>query len=889
MHEPIPLCATYRLQLTPSFGFDDAAHLVPYLADLGVSHLYLSPILEAVRGSTHGYDVVDHAQVRAELGGRVAFERLATSAHSASLGVIVDIVPNHMSIAESRNRWWWDVLENGPSARAARAFDVDWDPPVHSLKDVVLVPVLADPFSKVLERGEIEVQRRGADFVVRYREQVLPVAPRTIGSLLSAAHALLPAESARLGFLADAFAELPMPSVRDRTSSERRHRDRTVLHDLLDEHLAREPAQVAALDLALAALNADPDALDAFLEGQNHRLAYWRGADHRLDYRRFFDITSLVGLRVEDPEVFEATHALLLELVQQGTIDGLRIDHVDGLADPARYLATLRERVGGAAIFVEKVLAPDEALPPWPVQGTTGYERIDQLMRLYAEPAGRAALRAVAGPDAARPFSEIAAEARLQVLHDSLGADLERLTACALVACEQHRDSRDFSAHELHQALRALLLAFPRYRSYAAPERGEISEADAAVIEAAVAAARLELPTLDSAVLGFLRDVLLLRRTGPRHAELVRRFQQLTPSAIAKGVEDTAFFRDARLLAFNEVGSSPDRPPLSIDDLHAINRDMLARWPASQFSTATHDTKRSEDVRARLVTITEDAAGFAALCDTFAAAVDRHRAGPVPDRTTAMMILQTLVGAWPIDEARLGVALRKVAREAQRDPSWIRPNLAHEQALEAHLVALLRDGDLIAAIAAYVARIEPAARAVSIAWTLLKITSPGVPDFFQGSERWCHALVDPDNRRPVDWRASARALEESRRERPAALAKDAIGVDKLRVIRAALRHRRAHPARFGPGSGYEPINVVGPGRNHVVAFSRGDARGETIVFALRWPLRWPSVAADTRVHLPSGPLRDLLSNGRALVGGEITVATLCGALPVALLERERAG
>ena len=882
----IAVGATYRLQLHAGFGFDDAAAVVPYLADLGVTHLYASPILEAAAGSTHGYDVVDHGRVSDALGGRAGLERLVEALRARRMGLLVDIVPNHMSIADVRNGWWWDVLENGPSARAARVFDVDWDAPEQKLKSVVLVPILDDHRGAVLRRGDLRVDRERARFLVRYRDHRLPVSPRTLGQILAAAART--AGSDRLGFLADAYGELPLATTLDRASTERRHRDRAVLGELLDELLAAAPHLADAIDAAVAALNADVDALDAFLDRQNYRLAYWRAANRDLDYRRFFDIDTLVGLRVEDERVFQATHAFLGELVEARLIDGVRVDHVDGLADPAEYLARLRALVGRRPIYVEKILARDEALREWPVEGTTGYDFAAELAALFVDPRGEAPLaalqRELAGE--ARPFAAIAAEARLQVLDEGLSADLTRLSNLAAAICERHRDARDFTRHDLHAALRALVAAFPTYRAYVAPVRGEVAPDDVAQVEAAVAGARALAPELEPQVFAFLAEVLLLRRTGGDEAELVRRFQQLTPPTAAKGVEDTAFYRDARLFAANEVGADPGRATLALADFHARNQAALARWPRRMLATSTHDTKRSEDARARGLVPAEDHAAFAELARAFFARTAPHREGGAPDPLMTHVALQALVTAWPIDATRLGGFLEKAAREAKRHTSWTRPAPAYEAALRRFAAAVLADAALVRELDAYVARIEPAARAISLAWALLKITSPGVPDFYQGGETFRYDLVDPDNRRPVSWDRGRAAVARAR----AGHAGDG-DAQKVHVIRAALHHRRAHPHRFAAGSTYEPLAAVGPAHDDVIAFVRrgGADRGASVTIALRRPATALALLADTRLILPPGTFHDVLSpTGRTppALRGEVALAQVLGGPPLALLHAE---
>ena len=867
------VCATYRLQLTPSFGFDAAAGVVPYLRELGITHLYLSPILESAAGSTHGYDVIDHSRISGALGGRDGYDRLVATARAHDLGVIVDIVPNHMSIADRRNQWWWDVLENGPSAQAAFAFDVDWRSPEQKLKNVLLVPVLGDHRSDVLDRGEIQVKREGARFTVVYTDHVYPVAPRTLGELLLAATRF--SDSTRLRFLADVYTELPAPTALDRLSVARRHRDRVELTKLLADLVAVDHSVAAAIDRAVGELNGDPEALDAFLDRQNYRLAHWRSAQHDVDYRRFFDINSLVGLRVEDPLVFERTHELVCELRRDGKLDGVRVDHVDGLSDPAAYLDRLRAALGPVPIYVEKILAADEELRAWPIQGTTGYDFLNDLTQTFLDPTAGPKLDALGvelvGPQP--PFADQAAEARIEVLQETLASDVTRLTTLLHDICDQHRDARDYTRHDLELALRALLASFPVYRTYVVPGR-DVDARDLEVIRAAAALAAKRTPNVDERLFRFIVEILSCERTGEREAELVRRFQQLTPPALAKGLEDTAFYRDCRLLALDEVGGDPSRFTMSLEEFHARDRRAMERWPERMLATSTHDTKRSEDVRARVVAITEAADDYAALARAFFSAAQRHRTGDVPEPYVMMIVLQTLIGAWPIDAARLSAFVEKSIREAKRTTSWSRPDERYEAACKRFAESLLADPAITELIASYVEKHALASRSVALAWTLLKCTCPGVPDIYQGNELERLDLVDPDNRRTIDWAGCAQAMKGSL----PSLADDEHGLRKLDVLRRVLRHRRQSPHVFDRHSTYEPLAVSGEGREHVIAFARRAPNGDTtIVVAVRWSTRFRADRAT--LTLPSGPFTDLLRDAPASAG---SLAELLGGSPIGL-------
>jgi (1->4)-alpha-D-glucan 1-alpha-D-glucosylmutase len=766
------------------------------------------------------------------------------------LGLILDIVPNHMSIADPRNLWWWDVLEYGPSGRWAHAFDVDWNAPDPGLKDIVLLPVLGDHRYRVVERKEIQVRRLGGIFFVSYFDQRFPLAPKTIGQLLHEAAGRC--NNARVMFFADACEQLSHHGV---------------ISDLLEELLEKSPMCAAALDAGLETLNDNPERLEQLLDQQCYRLAYWRRAEHDLDYRRFFDINSLVGLRTEDPRVFDASHLLIGELLKSRAADGLRVDHIDGLANPRAYLERLRALAQDATVHVEKVLAPSEELrSDWPVEGTTGYEFLNDLAALFVPPEAQAPLTELQRELASEQqrFEEIAAASRAQALEELLQSDVNRLVYALTEVRDRHRDARDFSRHELKRAVLAFVAAFPVYRSYVEPGRS-VEMADVALVEQAICKARASQPELDPLAFDFLRDVMLDRRHGPVERRFVERMQQLCAPAMAKGVEDTALYRDVRLLALNDVGGSPARFTLSVADFHERQARAQEKWPHRLLATSTHDTKRSEDVRARLVAMAQQPEGFAALARDFLGL-----SSPAIDGRMKLLALQTLVGAWPLSPERFNEVLLKSAREAKLRTRWTRHDTAYERELQAFARVVLENEGLRATLQRYVAGLEPQARAISLAWTLLKCTCPGVPDIYQGTELWSHALVDPDNRRPVDWARRDQLLDE----RVPALEADEHGINKVHVLKRALALRRRYPELF---VSYEPLTATGAHASEVLAFSRG--RGAVVAVALRAISHW----GDTSIELPPGTFESLLiSDGKH--SGSTRLAALFEALPVALLK-----
>jgi (1->4)-alpha-D-glucan 1-alpha-D-glucosylmutase len=656
-----PPRATYRLQLRPGFGFEDAAAVAGYLAELGVSHVYTSPYLQAAPGSAHGYDVVDHGRVNDELGGPEAHRRFVAALDEVGLGQIVDVVPNHMAIGPPQNRWWWDVLENGRSSRYADHFDIDWDPPGSRVRSRLLMPILGDHYGRVLERGELRLEwGTDARFRLRYFDHSLPVAPRSLRGLLRRAATRCEGAAAdHLAFIGHSLARLP--SVTDDASAdvETRHRDKVVLFAQLARLTGEESEAAEAVTAEVDALNADVEALDELCDLQNYRLSYWRIAGDELEYRRFFDISTLIALRVEAAEVFGDTHHLILAWLASGEVDGLRIDHPDGLRDPGAYFELLRAAAPGAWIVVEKILEPGEALPEaWPVDGTTGYDFCHLVTRLLHDARGEAPVREIyeelTGDDA--PLDEVVHEAKVAVLQTALAADVSRITAWFRAVADEHRRWRDFTRRELRDAVVATAACFGVYRTYVAPDGGA-TDHDRRVIAAALAAATTRRPELDPEVFEFLGLILtgdLDPEVGPGAAtELRLRFQQLTGPVMAKGVEDTAFYDRVPLASLNEVGADPAQFAVEPEGFHQVMAVASEDRQASMLTLSTHDTKRSEDVRARLAVLSEVPGAWAEAVRRWSELVEPHRHGTEgvpgwPDHRMEHLLLQTLVGAHPL-------------------------------------------------------------------------------------------------------------------------------------------------------------------------------------------------------------------------------------------------
>jgi (1->4)-alpha-D-glucan 1-alpha-D-glucosylmutase len=900
---PRQVLSTYRVQLRAEFDLDAAAGIVDYLADLGVSHLYCSPYLQAAPGSTHGYDVVDPTRVSEELGGEPGHERLCQALAGRGLGQVLDVVPNHMAIAGRDNRWWWDVLENGPASRYAGYFDIDWQPRQERLRNLVLLPILGDHYGRVLEAGEIRLGRQSGRFEISYHEHRMPIAPPSVDELLRAAAALC--GSPELAFLADSFGSLPEATATDRDSVARRHRDKEVLAGLLARLTGERREAADAVDRRVAEVNGDPDLLDALLARQNYRLAYWRLAGRELDYRRFFDVPTLVGLRVEDERVFAEVHARVLDWVARGLLDGLRVDHPDGLYDPAQYCRRLRAAAPGAWLVVEKVLQAGERLrADWPVEGTTGYDFLNLAGCLFVDPAGEGPLSGLyaALTGGSLDWPEVARARKLQVLDELLAADVNRLGELFLEVCEQHRRHRDHSRHELRQALREVAADLAVYRTCVRAEAAEAGAEDRALIEAAVAAARRRRPDLAADLFDFLAGILLLRVRGSAAAELAMRFQQLTAPAMAKGVEDTAFYVFNRFVALNEVGGDPGRFGVSPEEFHQRCQETAERWPRTLLASSTHDTKRSEDVRARLCLLSEMPERWAEAVRRWFAHNARHRRGGVPDANTEYLLYQTLVGAWPLDAERAAAYMEKAAREAKTFTSWTRPDAAWEAGLRRFVADLAADEEFQRDLAEVVAPLVGPGRVNSLAQVLLKLTAPGVPDLYQGCELWCSSLVDPDNRRPVDYALRRRLLAGLAGASPEqVLAGMEEGLPKLWLVKQALALRRRLPRCFGPGASYRPLPVRGARAAHAVAYCRA---GAVAVVVPRLVLGLAGDWGDTEIERGAldgdpaaavdaagpgepggaGPWSNELT-GERLDAGSHRLADLLARFPVALLAR----
>ncbi len=893
---PVPVRATCRLQMSAAFRLDDARAIVPYLAMLGASHVYLSPILRSRAGSTHGYDVADPTQLDPELGDDRALAALVATLRTHGMGVLLDIVPNHMATGHE-NPAWDELLMHGRAARHAAWFDVDWYDPHEDLRGRVFVPVLGQRVGDAVAAREIHLEIRDGAVRVRYYTHDLPLDPRTAPRVfasaragLAVAHGAAHPDVAALDAVLDGLRALPPRDTPDTAARGRRLADAARLATELRALMERAPLVAAALTAAAAGYHEGdegPARMRRLLDAQPYALAYWRRAAREINYRRFFNIDELVGLRTERATVFDETHARILDWVGDGTVDALRVDHVDGLRDPQAYLERLTrvaaERRGAPVpVYVEKIVLGDEVVrSSWPVAGTTGYEALNFLEALFVDADGMdrvaADYAAILGRGrGARPFEELAHEAKRLVLGTSLASDLSRLTrllepVVAGVTVPGGPAAPDRQA--LEGALAEVIAAMPVYRTYLRPGDA-VHDDDQRVLDTAFAIAR-QRAVADPGALDLLDRALVPGDTAPvlgddverDRQRFVSRFQQVTSPAAAKGVEDTALYRRVPLVSRNEVGGDPDHPVRdAVTHFHATNADRAAHWPRGMIAVTTHDTKRSADTRARLDVLSETPDRWRAAVAEWRAAngAVRARAGRrmVPDVNTEYLLYQSLLGIWPVDGApgpqgaaavpdavrleeiatRTKAYMRKAIREGRERSSWVEPDEAFETALDAAVDAMLdpqRSAPFLASIDRFAREIAPSGWWNALSRTLLQYTMPGVPDLYQGDELWMLALVDPDNRRPVDFVRRAAHLAELERGWHAdnagrhswlgeLVAHAADGRIKQHVVHRALQARRARPALFAAGS-YEPLEIGGAHADRVVAFARRAPDGEAAI------------------------------------------------------------
>lgn len=984
--------ATYRLQFSNDFTFRDAQALIPYLHELGISDCYASPLLKPRAGSSHGYDIADHSQLNPLLGTEEDFEAFSADLRARGMGLILDTVPNHMGIGDEHNVWWMDVLENGPSSIYASYFDIDWHPVKPELENQVLLPILGDQYGNILESGQLQLVYEDGAFFIYYYENKLPVAPGTYSGILS--HQLddlvetLSEENEDLQELQSILTAINYLPPRTESSPDKiaeRNREKEVIKRRIAALYESSSAIRSAIDVAVQAYNGtvgDPrsfDLLDQLIRAQAYRLAFWRVAAEEINYRRFFDINDLAAIRVELPEVFQATHQLIFRLLAEGKATGLRVDHPDGLWDPPRYFRQLQETyvlykiqalldpeamtedlerevtawfndefkpsktaatLWPLYVVAEKILSEGESLPlDWAVDGTTGYDFLNAANGIFVASTNRKAFDKIYTTfiDNQLNFNNLVNSTKKMIMLVSLASETSELSHQLERIAERNRRYRDFTLNSLTFAIREVIATLSVYRTYINGTDG-VARWDQKYIEAAVKEAQKRNPRTAGAIFNFIRDTLLLRNIQDfsdedqaRLLDFVMKFQQITGPVMAKGVEDTAFYVYNRLVSLNEVGGHPTQFGTSVTAFHQQNSERQRRWPHSLLSSSTHDTKRSEDVRARINVLSEIPEEWRVALNRWS----RHNAAKktkvdgesAPDRNDEYLLYQTLLGAWPVDMStpeafaafreRIAAYMQKATKEAKAHTSWVNPNEEYDAAVQNFVMRVL-DGDrknpFLKDFIPFQRRIAYYGLFNALAQALLKLTAPGVPDIYQGTELWDYSLVDPDNRRPVDYALRRSLLAELQHrvhqgdQNLVALARELLdtlqdGRVKLYVTYRALHFRRAHAQLFTRGD-YVPLEVSGEKQDHALAFARTFEDEAIVVVTPRlvvsltggieqlplgsrtWQYTWldlPFERIGQRYHnLFTGEVLSVIDRDGS---PGMLLASIFGHFPVALLER----
>ena len=896
------------MQFNRWFTFAQAREIVRYLRALGVSDVYASPYFQARPESLHGYDITDHNKLNEAIGSRADYDAWVSELHAHGMGQVLDFVPNHMGVGEAVNTWWMDVLENGPSSAYAKYFDIDWRPLKEDLRDKVLLPILGDQYGRVLERGELKVHFESGSFFLTYYDHKFPIAPGTYRFLLDRALDILAEQKgqdfyAELQSIRTALEYLPRRTETDPEKIAERAREKEIIKRRLERRCEEAPEVLNAISRAVDEVNGRPgdprtfDTLDELLNAQGYRLAFWRVAAEEINYRRFFDVNDLAAIRQEEPEVFEATHALLLELVRSGAITGLRIDHPDGLYLPREYFDKLQQRCSevlglaakrGPAIYmiVEKILTADEPLREnWSIHGTTGYDFANDVAQVLVDHSAETEItktfRKFVGHS--MHYGHLAYAKKRLVMRLALANDVNVLGNMVDRLSEQNRWFRDFTLQSLILAVRETIACFPVYRTYLEPDR-PFTEEDCQVIERAISAAKRRNPGIEASVFNFLRDVLLLRfpaniedQAREEQTHFVLKFQQVTGPVMAKGIEDTLFYIYNRLVGLNEVGGEPQQFGSTVDRFHERNSQRQTRWPATLLATSTHDTKRGEDARARVLAISE-------LPELWRRSVPRWRAAnrrwkkqledqQAPDSNEEYLLYQTLLATWPLENSgapveqvnsdyveRIQAYMSKALNEAKQNTSWIQPNDEWLDATKNFVAKILepdRKNKFLAAFLPFIEQIARLGAINSLSQTLLKFTAPGVPDIYQGSELWNFSLVDPDNRRPVDYKLRAELLSHLSSKSPQQLLENwPDGSVKMLLTHRILNYRLQHPDLFQRGN-YVPLRATGTFADCCIAFARQLASQRILVIVPRLSARvgFPPIGdrwKDTTIELPEG-------------------------------------
>ncbi|MFZ3343472.1 MAG: malto-oligosyltrehalose synthase [Terriglobales bacterium] len=944
--------STYRLQLTPRFGFRAAREIVPYLSALGITDVYLSPIFASTPGSTHGYDIVDHNRLNSELGSPEDFQALCEVLQQHSMGLLLDFVPNHMGIDPQANLKWRSVLENGPSSPFARFFDIDWEPVKDELKNKVLLPILEDQYGNVLEAGQLQIHFEGGNFSLQYHTQNLPLNPRQMRILLGhrpeTLRAEMPDDDPDLRELLSIIFHLEHIPAFTETASERtadRDREKAVASERLAALVAKSPAINRHIENNVREFNgkvgiaASFNLLHELLDLQPYRLSYWKTAVHEINYRRFFDINQLAGIRMEDPAVFEVAHTLVRELTRQGLVTGLRLDHVDGLYDPKQYFSNLQKHCapdgGPLYVLIEKIISHGESLhSDWEVYGTTGYEFLNDVAGLFVDPASAAALHKtyVRFTERTSRFSDVVYEGKQLIVASSMASELNVLAHELNRISESNRRYRDFTLDSLQEGLREVVACFPVYRSYFTGDGHD--SFDERVVDAAMSEALRRNPVLEPSMFAFIRQMLLPEKQPGLSEEEYRRrvrfalkFQQYTGPVQAKGVEDTAFYRYSPLLSLNEVGGEPARFGRSVAEFHEVNQTRREHWPLSMLCTSTHDTKRGEDARCRISVLSEIPDEYRSELSRWGRVNARLKTlvqgDLAPDRANEYLYYQTLLGAWPagLDEPprqfveRMQEYMLKAVKEEKIHASWIHPNPQYDDAVRDFVHRSLTGPEskkFLRYFVPFQRRIATAGVVNSLAQLVLKVASPGVPDFYQGTELWDLALVDPDNRHLVDYSARKAFLQSVRpllegdcdpeRWKQLLLVMTErwrTGELKLFCTAVALNLRRRLSHLFLSGD-YVPLPVQGQRSEHVVALARQQGRDAVIAITPRltanfvtskspFPLGedcWKDTAVILAETFQQRRYRNLFTGISLGADSAISLAEQFEVLPVSLLVAE---
>ena len=823
------IAGTYRVQMTQDFTFQDCGKIVSYLHNLGISHIYFSPFFQAEAGSTSGYDVVDFHQINKELGGEKELNKLIKKIEPF-VKQLLDIVPNHVSIRTDKNKQWMDVLKNGEKSRYSHFFDINWNPPQKKLANKILLPVLGEHYKNELQKGNIQIKRINDDYFVAYYTLIFPI------------------NSA--GF----------KKIKKRTSRQ--------------------------TDAEITKINKDPQRLDEILNAQFYFLSHWQAADTEINYRRFFSINHLLGLRMEKPDVFEYMHKLIFKMLQNHQLDGLRIDHIDGLTDPAEYLNNIRKSTPNTWILVEKILGHKESIPSkWPIQGTTGYDFLNLLNGLFVNPSVKITLtnlyQKITGQTG--QFKDVLYDKKLLMLKTSFESEITRLIKILEEISMSRRDYRDLTLGELRQGLSIIISNFPVYRTYINNLDEPVSRQDKKYIDIAISLSKENNPKVHPLVWNFYSDLLSAKLKGKKELEFILRFQQLTGPVMAKGAEDTAFYCYNNLISLNEVGGVPSNFGTSIKEFHDFCTSIQKDWPFTLNTSSTHDTKRGEDTRMRINMISQIPRLWEKYVKRWFKNNKKYHTGNMPDPNTEYLLYQTLVGAWPIEQQRISDYMIKAAREAKVHTNWTDINKDYEESMVLLINSILNDDRFISSLESFVTLILKPARISSLAQTLLKYMAPGVPDLYQGTELWDLSLVDPDNRRPVDYELRKKLFFQMEKM----TAKEALehldsGLSKMFIIFKCLQIRRQYQECFGTASTYKPAKFTGAKAHYIIGFERKE---KIIAIAPRFLISLGNVWQDTAVDLPAGVWTNIFTN--EIFRNKTKIRNLLNDFPVALLIKEK--